>query len=278
MNAALDPWRDARALAQRLDRSPARTFVLMGDGECADGVHRLVIKDRVPVDAAVGRFPHAAADRTGVEHVGLAGHAGHAVDAETDQIGYVDAHLDVGHQRLGRLLARLHVQVGWRRARRRTKAARSVTGGAQAKLLRRRGGQQPRLQLLLAREIGRGGASGDGAAHAGARDLLAGGSNHLPGLDEVLARNIAAGRLTFTDSWPEVAAFADVQAVFGSAWFKLPLIVWTFCFSLHLANGIRHLFWDAGMGFDRAQIRRSGWAVVLVTLLVTVAFSLVAIV
>ena len=74
------------------------------------------------------------------------------------------------------------------------------------------------------------------------------------------------------------AAFADVQAVFGSAWFKLPLIVWTFCFSLHLANGIRHLFWDAGMGFDRAQIRRSGWAVVLVTLLVTVAFSLVAIV
>ncbi|MCK7469742.1 MAG: hypothetical protein MZU95_02240 [Desulfomicrobium escambiense] len=25
------------ALAQRLDKSPARTFVLMGDGECAEG-------------------------------------------------------------------------------------------------------------------------------------------------------------------------------------------------------------------------------------------------
>ena len=34
-----------------------------------------------------------------------------------------------------------------------------------------------------------------------------------PGLDEVLARNIAAGRLTFTDSWPEVAAFADVHFI-----------------------------------------------------------------
>jgi succinate dehydrogenase / fumarate reductase, cytochrome b subunit len=77
-------------------------------------------------------------------------------------------------------------------------------------------------------------------------------------------------------SGPKV--FGDVQAVYGSTWFKLPLVAWTFCFSLHLANGIRHLFWDAGLGFDRAQIRRSGWTVLLVTLVATAAFSLVAIV
>ena len=74
------------------------------------------------------------------------------------------------------------------------------------------------------------------------------------------------------------AAFADVQAVYGSTWFKLPLIGWTFCFCLHLTNGIRHLFWDAGIGFDRAQIQASGWTVLLVTLAATAAFTLLAIV
>jgi succinate dehydrogenase / fumarate reductase cytochrome b subunit len=74
------------------------------------------------------------------------------------------------------------------------------------------------------------------------------------------------------------ATFANVQAVYGSAWFKLPLIGWTFCICLHLTNGIRHLFWDAGVGFGRSQIRTSGWLVALVTLVATAAFALFAIV
>ena len=73
-------------------------------------------------------------------------------------------------------------------------------------------------------------------------------------------------------------AFADVQAVYASPWFKLPLIAWTFCFCLHLTNGIRHLFWDAGVGFERSTIQASGWTVVLVTLVATAAFSLLVIV
>jgi UDPglucose 6-dehydrogenase len=46
-------------------------------------------------------------------------------------------------------------------------------------------------------------------------ELLSGGRVpfYEPGLDEVLARNIEAGRLTFTTSWEEVAAFADVHFV-----------------------------------------------------------------
>ena len=74
------------------------------------------------------------------------------------------------------------------------------------------------------------------------------------------------------------AAFADVQAVYASTWFKLPLIAWTFCFCLHLTNGIRHLCWDAGVGFDRKQIQASGWTVLLVTLVATAALTLLAIV
>ena len=74
------------------------------------------------------------------------------------------------------------------------------------------------------------------------------------------------------------AAFADAQAVYASTWFKLPLIGWTFCFCFHLTNGIRHLCWDTGVGFGRAQIQASGWTVVLVTLVATAAFALFAIV
>src|SRR6185369_16733597 len=59
------------------------------------------------------------------------------------------------------------------------------------------------------------------------------------------------------------AAFADVQAVYASTWFKVPLIAWTFCLCLHLTNGLRHLSWDAGVGFDRSTIQASGWTVLL---------------
>jgi succinate dehydrogenase / fumarate reductase cytochrome b subunit len=34
-------------------------------------------------------------------------------------------------------------------------------------------------------------------------------------------------------------------------------------FVYHLANGVRHLFWDAGKGFERHEARRSGRFVVI---------------
>jgi succinate dehydrogenase / fumarate reductase cytochrome b subunit len=74
------------------------------------------------------------------------------------------------------------------------------------------------------------------------------------------------------------ATFADAQRVFGAAWFKVPLVAWTFCFFLHLTNGIRHLVWDAGHGYEKAQIQASGLIVIAVTLVATAAFAFVAIV
>jgi succinate dehydrogenase / fumarate reductase cytochrome b subunit len=74
------------------------------------------------------------------------------------------------------------------------------------------------------------------------------------------------------------AAYAEIGAIAGSRWFKVPLIAWTFCFFFHLTNGVRHLFWDAGLGFDKARIQASGWAVVVMTLIATTAFALVVIV
>ena len=74
------------------------------------------------------------------------------------------------------------------------------------------------------------------------------------------------------------AAFDAVQAIVGAAWFKPLLVGWTFCFFFHLANGVRHLCWDAGYGFDPQRIRLSGRLVLVVTILATAAFSYAAII
>ena len=73
-------------------------------------------------------------------------------------------------------------------------------------------------------------------------------------------------------------SFDAVARVYGAGWFKLPLVGWVFCFFYHLSNGVRHLAWDAGYGFDPKRIRASGWTVVVVTLVATAAFSYAAII
>src|SRR5262245_17864599 len=43
----------------------------------------------------------------------------------------------------------------------------------------------------------------------------------------------------------------------------LCLIGFAFCLYYHLCNGIRHLAWDAGWGFELKTVTWSGWLVVL---------------
>jgi succinate dehydrogenase / fumarate reductase cytochrome b subunit len=71
--------------------------------------------------------------------------------------------------------------------------------------------------------------------------------------------------------------YARVHEFYSAAWFKVPLLAWTFCLFYHLANGIRHLFWDLGYGFGHAQIRTSGWAVVVIAIIATGAYGALAI-
>lgn len=68
-------------------------------------------------------------------------------------------------------------------------------------------------------------------------------------------------------------SYAGVAEFYGSAWFKLPLAGWAFCFFYHLANGIRHLVWDAGRGFSHSAIRTGGAAVVGFAVVATAAFA-----
>lgn len=49
----------------------------------------------------------------------------------------------------------------------------------------------------------------------------------------------------------------------------LCLFGWSFAFLYHLLNGVRHLFWDVGMGFERTARHASGWFVVLAALIST---------
>jgi succinate dehydrogenase / fumarate reductase cytochrome b subunit len=58
-------------------------------------------------------------------------------------------------------------------------------------------------------------------------------------------------------------SYDTAQSVMGSIIGRLFLFGWTLCFFYHLSNGIRHLFWDAGYGFDMGVLEKSGWLTVI---------------
>lgn len=62
------------------------------------------------------------------------------------------------------------------------------------------------------------------------------------------------------------AAFVEC---IGSPLGLVALLGWTAALMFHLLNGIRHLFWDAGWGFDIATTQATGWAVVVGTTVFT---------
>jgi succinate dehydrogenase / fumarate reductase cytochrome b subunit len=58
---------------------------------------------------------------------------------------------------------------------------------------------------------------------------------------------------------------------FLQSWMGIFIILgslWAFWF--HFLNGIRHLFWDAGYGFNLEIVARSGWTVVFGSVLLTI--------
>ena len=58
-------------------------------------------------------------------------------------------------------------------------------------------------------------------------------------------------------------SYALAGRFFGSPVGLIVLLGWTFSFLFHLLNGVRHLFWDAGRGFERTPRHLSGWLAVL---------------
>lgn len=66
------------------------------------------------------------------------------------------------------------------------------------------------------------------------------------------------------------AAFSRVQGFIGS-WIGLfVLFGWTASLFYHFFGGMRHLAWDMGYGFSLEQTYRSGWAVIIATIVSTI--------
>jgi succinate dehydrogenase / fumarate reductase cytochrome b subunit len=88
-------------------------------------------------------------------------------------------------------------------------------------------------------------------------------------LHRVTGVTLAVGTLMLT--WWLVAAastddvFDRAQWFMGSAVGLLLLFGWSVALIFHFFSGIRHLVWDAGVGFDAPTYKASGWGVVIAT-------------
>ncbi|MHA1600358.1 MAG: succinate dehydrogenase, cytochrome b556 subunit [Alphaproteobacteria bacterium] len=66
-------------------------------------------------------------------------------------------------------------------------------------------------------------------------------------------------------------AYETARDLIGSFIGRLFLFGWTLAVFYHLCNGIRHLFWDIGVGLELRDAFRSGMAVLAATVILTLA-------
>jgi len=65
--------------------------------------------------------------------------------------------------------------------------------------------------------------------------------------------------------------YQRLQVYLGSLLGQLALLGWTFSLFYHLCNGIRHLFWDVGQGYEIKSVYASGKLIVVLAFILTVA-------
>ncbi|TNE59424.1 MAG: succinate dehydrogenase, cytochrome b556 subunit [Alphaproteobacteria bacterium] len=70
--------------------------------------------------------------------------------------------------------------------------------------------------------------------------------------------------------------YEAVQAFHRSFIGRFLLLGFSWAVIFHLFNGIRHLFWDAGMGFEKETADRTGWVVLALSVVVTLALWWIA--
>lgn len=66
------------------------------------------------------------------------------------------------------------------------------------------------------------------------------------------------------------SAFNEVQAFLGSIIGRLLLLGWSYALFYHMCNGLRHLFWDVGKGFEIETAYMTGRIVIGVSILLTI--------
>ncbi|MBI2706986.1 MAG: succinate dehydrogenase, cytochrome b556 subunit [Proteobacteria bacterium] len=70
-------------------------------------------------------------------------------------------------------------------------------------------------------------------------------------------------------------SYGQLQALFLHPVGLLFLMGWAFSFFYHLCNGLRHLMWDLGYGYDMPTVRFTGWAVVGSSVVLTVMVGVI---
>ncbi|HEY0683649.1 MAG TPA: succinate dehydrogenase, cytochrome b556 subunit [Steroidobacter sp.] len=98
-------------------------------------------------------------------------------------------------------------------------------------------------------------------------------SNTLSILHRITGCALTVGLLLFV-YWLVAAAngpeaYAEAQTVFAHPLTRVLLVGFSFAFFYHLLNGVRHLVWDTGHGFEKSKARASGWLVFLGAIVLT---------
>ena len=102
-------------------------------------------------------------------------------------------------------------------------------------------------------------------------------THRLTGLALAFGTVFLAAWVTAAAAGPH--AFAVFSGLANSIVGKLLLLAYTWAMLYHLCNGIRHLFWDTGRGFDLKSAYASGYAVIAASVVLTAsvwAFALLA--
>ncbi len=92
-------------------------------------------------------------------------------------------------------------------------------------------------------------------------------SHRITGIVYVLGSLLLVFWLVAAAMGPE--AYSVINSFLHSLFGLGMLLFWTFSLLFHLCNGIRHLFWDAGYGFELQSIHASGWSVVAASMVLT---------
>jgi succinate dehydrogenase / fumarate reductase cytochrome b subunit len=104
-------------------------------------------------------------------------------------------------------------------------------------------------------------------------------SNTLSILHRISGLGLAAAGLVLLVYWLVSAAsgeeaYARAQEVFAGPCVTVLLFLVSLAFFYHLLNGVRHLVWDTGRGLERQTARKSGWAVFVAAIVLTLGLWL----
>lgn len=99
-------------------------------------------------------------------------------------------------------------------------------------------------------------------------------SHRITGIINCLAMLLLVWVLAAASGAP--AGYASVSAIVNSWFGYLVLFGFTLTLYFHLCNGIRHLFWDVGKGFELSTADKSGKASIAATIALTLITWIVA--